>query len=83
MGEKFDPNFHQAMFEVPDPSVASGTVVQVVQVGYQIGERCLRPAMVGVAKGGPKSAGTAPGQSDASQAGSEPRPSGPGVDKTA
>ncbi len=82
MGEKFDPNFHQAMFEVPDPSVASGTVVQVVQVGYQIGERCLRPAMVGVAKGGPKSAGTGPGQSDASaQAGSEPR--GSGVDKTA
>ena len=53
-GEKFDPNFHQAMFELPDPSVPSGTVVQVVQTGYSIGERVLRPAMVGVAKGGPK-----------------------------
>lgn len=55
-GEKFDPNFHQAMFEVPDPSVPSGTVVQVVQTGYVIGERVLRPAMVGVARGGPKQA---------------------------
>ncbi len=53
-GQRFDPNLHQAMFEVPDPSVPSGTVVQVVQPGYAIGERLLRPAMVGVAKGGPK-----------------------------
>lgn len=53
-GEKFDPNLHQAMFEVPDPSVPTGTVVQVVQAGYVIGERVLRPAMVGVARGGPK-----------------------------
>ena len=54
MGGKFDPNFHQAMFEVPNPEVPTGTVVQVVQAGYAIGERVLRPAMVGVAKGGPK-----------------------------
>jgi molecular chaperone GrpE len=53
-GEKFDPNFHQAMFEVPDASVPTGTVVQVVQSGYKIGDRILRPALVGVAKGGPK-----------------------------
>jgi len=53
-GEKFDPNFHQAMFEVPNPDVPNGTVVQVVQAGYSIGDRVLRPAMVGVAKGGPK-----------------------------
>lgn len=53
-GEKFDPNFHQAMFEVPNPAVPNNTVVQVVQAGYTIGERVLRPAMVGVAKGGPK-----------------------------
>ncbi|MHA6644833.1 nucleotide exchange factor GrpE [Mesorhizobium sp. A623] len=53
-GERFDPNFHQAMFEVPNPDIASGTVVQVVQPGYSIGERVLRPAMVGVSKGGPK-----------------------------
>ena len=51
-GQKFDPHKHQAMFEVPDPSVPEGTVVQVVQTGYAIGDRVLRPAMVGVAKGG-------------------------------
>jgi molecular chaperone GrpE len=55
-GQKFDPNFQQAMFEVPDASVPSGTVVQVVQAGYTIGERVLRPALVGVAKGGAKPA---------------------------
>lgn len=53
-GEKFDPHFHQAMFEVPNTEVADGTVMEVVQAGYVIGERVLRPAMVGVAKGGPK-----------------------------
>ena len=51
-GQKFDPHKHQAMFEVPDPSKPEGTVVQVVQAGYAIGDRVLRPAMVGVAKGG-------------------------------
>ncbi|MHB0770767.1 nucleotide exchange factor GrpE [Bradyrhizobium sp. 5.13L] len=55
-GQKFDPNFHQAMFEVPDASVPSGTVVQIMQAGYTIGERVLRPALVGVAKGGAKAA---------------------------
>ena len=45
-GEKFDPNFQQAMYEVPDPSVPSGTVVQVVQAGFMIGDRILRPALV-------------------------------------
>ena len=60
-GQKFDPNLHQAMLEVPDPSVTSGTVVQVMQPGYTIGDRVLRPALVGVAKGGPKApAGEAP-----------------------
>lgn len=54
VGQKFDPNFHQAMFEVPNPDVPNNTVVQVVQAGFVIGERVLRPAMVGVAKGGPK-----------------------------
>ena len=58
-GQKFDPNMHQAMFEMPDPSVPAGMVVQVVQPGYKIGERVLRPAMVGVSKGGPKQAPTA------------------------
>ena len=53
-GERFDPNFHQAMFEVPNTEVPNNTVVQVVQAGYSIGGRVLRPAMVGVSKGGPK-----------------------------
>ncbi|RLQ89297.1 nucleotide exchange factor GrpE [Notoacmeibacter ruber] len=55
-GERFDPNFHQAMFEVPNADIPNNTVVQVVQAGYRIGERVLRPAMVGVSKGGPKAA---------------------------
>jgi molecular chaperone GrpE len=53
-GQKFDPNFHQAMFEVPDETKPNGTVLQVIQTGYAIGDRVLRPAMVGVSKGGPK-----------------------------
>src|ERR1700689_5151169 len=53
-GEKFDPNFQQAMYEVPDPSVPAGTVVRVGQAGYMIGERVLRPALVAVSKGGAK-----------------------------
>jgi molecular chaperone GrpE len=55
-GQKFDPNVHQAMYEVPDESVPSGTVVHVVQAGYMIGDRILRPALVGVAKGGARAA---------------------------
>ena len=57
-GQKFDPHKHQAMFEVPDSSRPEGTVVQVVQTGFAIGERVLRPAMVGVAKGGPAQTAT-------------------------
>jgi len=60
-GEKFDPNFQQAMYEVPDASVPPGTVVQVVQAGYMIGERVLRPALVAVAKGGAKAAASEQG----------------------
>ena len=54
LNQKFDPNRHQAMFEVEDASVPSGTVVQVMQAGYLIGERVLRPALVAVSKGGGK-----------------------------
>jgi molecular chaperone GrpE len=50
IGQKFDPNFHQAMFEIPTSQSAPGTVVQEVQSGYAVGDRCLRPALVGVAK---------------------------------
>jgi molecular chaperone GrpE len=66
-GEKFDPNFHQAMFELPDPNVAPGTVVQVLQAGYKIGERVLRPAMVGVAKAPPKPAPEVPASENSQQ----------------
>lgn len=52
LNEKFDANLHQAMFEVEDEKVAPGTVVQVLQVGYTMHDRLLRPAMVGVSKGG-------------------------------
>lgn len=55
-GQRFDPNFHQAIFEAPDETVPSGTVSQVVQSGWTIGDRVLRPAMVGVSKGGPRAA---------------------------
>jgi molecular chaperone GrpE len=50
IGQKFDPNYHQAMFEVPTSEKPPGTVMQEVQAGYAVGERCLRPALVGVAK---------------------------------
>jgi molecular chaperone GrpE len=60
-GEKFDPNFQQAMYEVPDVSVPAGTVVQVVQAGYMIGDRVLRPALVAIAKGGAKAAASEQG----------------------
>ncbi len=52
-GERFDPHRHQAMFEVPDPGVPAGTVAEVVQEGYAIGDRVLRAALVGVSRGGP------------------------------
>jgi molecular chaperone GrpE len=55
-GQKFDPNFHQAIFEAPDETLPAGTVSQVVQSGWTIGDRVLRPAMVGVSKGGPRAA---------------------------
>ena len=54
LGQKFDPNRHQAMYEIEDASVPVGTVVQVMQAGYLIGDRMLRPALVAVAKGGGK-----------------------------
>ena len=50
VGYKFDPNLHQALFELPTSEHPPGTVVQEMQSGFAIGERCLRPAMVGVAK---------------------------------
>jgi molecular chaperone GrpE len=69
-GDRFDPNLHQAMYEVPDPSQPAGTVAQVVQAGYMIGERMLRPALVGVAKGGAK---LAPAEAPANDNPGEPQ----------
>ena len=54
VGSRFDPNRHEALFEMPDESVPTGTVVQQVETGYVIGDRVLRPAKVGVSRGGPK-----------------------------
>jgi molecular chaperone GrpE len=54
MGQRFDSNLHQAMFEVPGTDRPAGTVVQVLQPGYLLNDRLLRPAMVGVAKADPE-----------------------------
>lgn len=59
-GQAFDPHVHEAMFEIPDESIAHGTVVQVLQPGYTIHDRTLRPARVGIARGGPKPAASKP-----------------------
>jgi len=76
LGKKFDHNFHQAMFEVEDPSQPAGMVVQEMQRGYVIQDRLLRPAMVGVSKGGPKMEDLAPEEAPADE-------SAEGSDKTA
>lgn len=89
-GEPFDPHNQQAMMEQEDPSVPAGTVLQVYQPGYMIGDRALRPAMVVVSKGGPKpnakstatpaedadAAGTANGPNGGSAAGQDEGPEG-------
>ncbi|MCP5367293.1 MAG: nucleotide exchange factor GrpE [Hyphomicrobiales bacterium] len=67
MGKRFDHNFHEAMFEIEDPSQPAGTVLQELQAGYMLGERLLRPSRVGVSKGGPKeppAAAPAEGETD-------------------
>jgi molecular chaperone GrpE len=69
MGERFDSNLHQAMFEVPGSGEPAGTIVQVLQPGYLLNDRLLRPAMVGVAKAEPK-----PGAPEGPAG--EPRPGG-------
>jgi molecular chaperone GrpE len=60
-GERFDSNMHQAMFEVPNSGKPAGTVVQVLQAGYKIHDRLLRPALVGVAKAEPAATNDAAG----------------------
>ena len=60
MGEKLDPNLHQAVVQLDDPEASQGTIIQVMQPGYVIHDRLLRAAMVGVAKGAPATNGEAP-----------------------
>ena len=50
LGKKFDPNLHQAMTEIEDDNAEPGIIVQEIQPGYMLGDRLLRPALVGVAK---------------------------------
>lgn len=64
-GERFDHNLHQAMFEVPSTDLAPGTVAEVIQAGYVIADRLLRPALVGVAKAGPQAADERPAETGA------------------
>jgi molecular chaperone GrpE len=64
IGERFDPHRHQAMYEVPDPTKPPGTVVEVVQEGFQIGDRVLRAALVGISMDGKPA--EAPGVAEAS-----------------
>ena len=58
-GERFDPNVHQAMYEVPTADQTPGQVAHVIQAGYMIGDRVLRPALVAVSKAAPKSPASA------------------------
>ncbi len=74
LGERLDPHSHEAMFEVPDPESPSGTVVQVVQAGYRLHDRLLRPARVGVAKGGPAPQSQAAAAAERREPEPEPRP---------
>ena len=59
-GDRFDPKLHQAMFEAPVPGTKAGDIIQVMGVGFTIGDRLLRPAQVGVSSGGPAGAGVSP-----------------------
>ncbi len=73
LGEKLDPHFHEAMFEIEDPEQPAGTVVQVIQAGYRLHDRLIRPARVGISKGGPKAgAKDAPEAEDSGSGDTEP-----------
>jgi molecular chaperone GrpE len=81
IGQKFDPHRHQAIYEVEDGAKAPGTVVEVVQPGYSIGERVLRPALVAVSappKSRPEAEVTAAKTAAADTAGTAESPPGGG-----
>ncbi|PIW29685.1 MAG: nucleotide exchange factor GrpE [Rhodospirillales bacterium CG15_BIG_FIL_POST_REV_8_21_14_020_66_15] len=70
LGQRFDSNAHEALFEIPDETRPQGTVAQVLEAGYMLHDRLLRPAKVGVTKGGPKAEAAAPAaEGDTAQAG--------------
>ncbi len=71
-GEKFDPNYHQAMFEIPTADMPSGMVMQVVQPGYLLEDRVLRPALVGVSKAAPAASGSQDNAKNAKEGGDDP-----------
>jgi molecular chaperone GrpE len=71
-GQKFDPAFHQAMYEVANSELPAGTVVEVIQPGYRIGDRVLRPALVAISKGGPAAPASGNGAPKAEPAGNQP-----------
>ena len=74
-GERFDPHRHQAMFEAPVPGAEPGTVIEVMQAGFIIADRLLRPALVGVAKAAPQPGPEQPEREDA-EAGAQDGPAG-------
>ena len=82
-GEKFDPHRDQAMFEIPNETEFAGTVLEVIQPGYIIGDRVLRPAMVGVSRGGPARPAEAAPAPAATEPPPPPKGDRPHIDKRA
>jgi molecular chaperone GrpE len=78
LGERLNPHEHEAMFEIPDPNAPAGTVVQVLQSGYLLHDRLLRPARVAVAKGGPAAQTSDESETEDSLPGPEDESSEPG-----
>ncbi|MBI3113713.1 MAG: nucleotide exchange factor GrpE [Rhodospirillales bacterium] len=79
LGEKFDHNRHEALFEVEDKARPAGTVVQVLETGYTLHDRLLRPAKVGLAKGGPKVESRTEAKPEAAEPGRKASPGAPGA----
>ncbi len=79
LGEKFDHNRHEALFEIEDKTRPAGTVVQVLETGYTLHDRLLRPAKVGIAKGGAKVAPKPDAKPEAADGGRKPGPGAPGA----
>lgn len=74
LGARLDPHLHEALYEIEDPSKPAGTVVQIIQAGYTLHDRLLRPARVGISKGGPKPGSAGPGANGSGAAENGARP---------